>query len=145
MLLIYGGGMATGIVCKDGVAVGADKRYAFSNLIASKRGKKVHLIADRIGWASTGIIADIQYVTRVIAANHTLYTLENQRTMSVRATPLASTSGTLGQRGSRLRMSSECQTTRFPATSSRMSGLNLGTARRLIRVTERRRRSLEGI
>ncbi|MFX1535575.1 MAG: proteasome subunit beta [Promethearchaeota archaeon] len=86
MLLIYGGGMATGIVCKDGVAVGADKRYAFSNLIASKRGKKVHLIADRIGWASTGIIADIQYVTRVIVANNTLYTLENQRTMSVRAT-----------------------------------------------------------
>ncbi|MFX0092016.1 MAG: proteasome subunit beta [Candidatus Hodarchaeota archaeon] len=78
--------MATGIVCKDGVALGADRRYAFSNLIASKRGKKVHLIADYIGWVSTGIIADMQYVTRVIAANNALYTLDNQRPMSVRAT-----------------------------------------------------------
>lgn len=84
--MIYGGGMATGILCKDGVALGADRRYALSNLIASKRGKKVHLIADYIGWASTGIIADMQYVTRVISANNALYSLDNQRPMSVRAT-----------------------------------------------------------
>ncbi|MFQ5761757.1 MAG: proteasome subunit beta [Candidatus Bathyarchaeia archaeon] len=80
------GATAIGITCKDGVVLAAEKRVAYGYLVLSKSGKKVFKLTDNVGTASAGLVADMQILTREVAAYTTLHSLDSGRAAFVGAT-----------------------------------------------------------
>lgn len=78
------GATTVGIVCKDGVMLAAERRVTYGYFIMSKTGKKVFKIADKIGAACAGIVADMQILTREVGAYLNLYTYEREQSVTVR-------------------------------------------------------------
>jgi proteasome beta subunit len=79
------GATTVGIVCKDGVILASERRVSYGYFVLSKVGKKIFKITDNIGAACAGLVADMQILTREVAAYTNLYTLERNRPASVRA------------------------------------------------------------
>jgi len=77
------GATTVGIVCKDGVILAAERRVTYGYFVMSKSGKKVFKIADKIGAACAGIVADMQILTREVAAYLNLYTYEREQSVTV--------------------------------------------------------------
>lgn len=78
------GATTVGIVCKDGVILAAERRVTYGYFVMSKSGKKVFKIADKIGAACAGIVADMQILTREVGAYLNLYTYEREQSVTVR-------------------------------------------------------------
>lgn len=78
------GATTVGLVCKDGVILAAERRVTYGYFVMSKSGKKVFKIADKIGAACAGIVADMQILTREVSAYLNLYTYEREQTVTVR-------------------------------------------------------------
>lgn len=78
------GATTIGVVCKDGVILAAERRVTYGYFIMSKTGKKVFKIADKIGAACAGIVADMQILTREVGAYLRLYTYEREQSVTVR-------------------------------------------------------------
>jgi len=78
------GATTVGIVCKDGVVLAAERRVSYGYFVMSKTGKKVFKIADKIGAACAGIVADMQILTREVGAYLNLYTYEREQSVTVR-------------------------------------------------------------
>ena len=83
----HGSGATTiGVVCQDGIILAAEKRVSYGYLITSKTGKKVFKITDHIGVACAGLVSDMQALTRDVAANARLFSMDvgrkNQRSCS---------------------------------------------------------------
>lgn len=57
-----------GIVCKDGVILGADRRVTAGNLVVDKKYQKILQINDYLTVAYTGGVADAQLTNKVLAA-----------------------------------------------------------------------------
>lgn len=68
---------------KDGAVVAADRRASMGTLVASKRAKKVHLIADHIGVGIAGLVSDAMMLVDLMKAELKLYELENGYKASV--------------------------------------------------------------
>lgn len=79
------GATTIGLVVKDGVILASEKRVTYGYSLLSKSGKKVFKITDRIGIACAGLIADMQAISRILAAEIKLYELENGRAISIRS------------------------------------------------------------
>ncbi|HDH06742.1 MAG TPA: archaeal proteasome endopeptidase complex subunit beta [Thermoproteales archaeon] len=79
------GATAIGLVYNKGVVLAAEKRVTYGFTLLSKSGKKVFKITDRLGLAAAGIIADMQAISRSLAAEVKLYELENNRPISVKS------------------------------------------------------------
>jgi len=77
------GATTVGIVCKDGVILAAERRVTYGYFVMSKSGKKVFQIADKIGAACAGIVADMQILTREVGAYLNLYTYEREQSVTV--------------------------------------------------------------
>lgn len=78
------GATTVGIVCKDGVILAAERRVTYGYFVMSKSGKKVFKIADKIGAACAGIVADMQILTREVGAYLNLYSYEREQSVMVR-------------------------------------------------------------
>ena len=78
------GATTIGLVCKDGVILAAERRVTYGYFVMSKSGKKVFKIADKIGAACAGIVADMQILTREVGAYLNLYTYEREQSVTVR-------------------------------------------------------------
>jgi len=78
------GATTVGIVCKDGVVLAAERRVSYGYFVMSKTGKKVFKIAEKIGAACAGIVADMQILTREVSAYLNLYTFEREQSVTVR-------------------------------------------------------------
>jgi proteasome beta subunit len=78
------GATTVGIVCKDGVVLAAERRVSYGYFIMSKTGKKVFKIADKIGAACAGIVADMQSLTREVGAYLNLYSYEREQSVTVK-------------------------------------------------------------
>jgi len=78
------GATTIGVVCKDGVILASERRVNYGYFIMSKTGKKVFKIADKIGAACAGIVADMQILTREVAANLKIYSFEREQSVNVR-------------------------------------------------------------
>jgi proteasome beta subunit len=78
------GATTVGVVCKDGVILAAERRVTYGYFVMSKTGKKVFKIADKIGAACAGIVADMQILTREVGAYLNLYTFEREQSVTVR-------------------------------------------------------------
>ena len=81
----YQGATTIGLVCKGGVILASEKRVTWGNMITSRGGVKVFKMNDRIGLAFAGLMSDMQALTREIAAYASLYELDNNRPIGVKA------------------------------------------------------------
>jgi len=79
------GATTIGVVCKDGVVLASERRVSYGYFVMSKSGRKVFKIADSIGAACAGLVADMQVLTKEVAVYLTMYSLERDRTASVRS------------------------------------------------------------
>jgi len=62
------GATAAGIRASDGIVLAAERRLAYGGYVLSKSAKKVVKINDRMAMAAAGLFADIQALSRIIAA-----------------------------------------------------------------------------
>jgi proteasome beta subunit len=79
------GATTIGVVCKDGVVLASERRVSYGYFVQSKSGKKVFQITDRIGAACAGIVADMQVLTKEVAAQLSVYAFERDRAAPVRS------------------------------------------------------------
>lgn len=78
------GATTVGVVCKDGVVLGSERRLSYGYFVMSKTARKTFKITDRIGTACAGLISDMQILVREVGAYVTLYSYERERSTSVR-------------------------------------------------------------
>ena len=57
-----------GIICKDGIAMAADRRATAGFLIANKKTTKVLPVSDHMVITTAGLVSDIQLFTKIIKA-----------------------------------------------------------------------------
>ena len=74
-----------GIVCKDGVVLGADRRATAGTIVMSKTAKKIEKITDYIAIAGTGGVADIQLTLKIASAELRLQELRTKTKPSVKS------------------------------------------------------------
>lgn len=64
-----------GMVCKDGVVFGTDRRATEGYYVAHKHSKKIYKIIDHIGLTTAGVVADAQTLVDIMQAECNLYQL----------------------------------------------------------------------
>ncbi|HJJ57420.1 MAG TPA: archaeal proteasome endopeptidase complex subunit beta [Methanocorpusculum sp.] len=79
------GTTTVGIVFDKGVVLATERRATMGNLIASKKAKKVHAIANHIGMTIAGGVGDAQQLIRVISVECSLYQIRRGQPISVGA------------------------------------------------------------
>lgn len=78
------GTTTVGLVCKDGVVLAAEKKSTYGYLIASKEADKIYQLDDHIAMTIAGMSGDAQALVRYLKAELKLFSIENQRKMSVK-------------------------------------------------------------
>lgn len=73
-----------GLVCKDGIVVGADRRSTAGNVIMSKRSEKAVAINNFLVVAGCGVASDIDVYQKVFAAELRLKELKTRSRPSVK-------------------------------------------------------------
>ncbi|ASI13567.1 proteasome subunit beta [Candidatus Mancarchaeum acidiphilum] len=82
-LIKYMKGTTTvGIICKDGVVLGADSRATMDTFIASKEARKVWQIDENIGMTIAGGVGDAEEIIRVIKIQNEIYKMNENKMMS---------------------------------------------------------------
>ncbi|MEM0271325.1 MAG: proteasome subunit beta [Thermoprotei archaeon] len=79
------GGVTLGIKANNGVVLASEKRVVYGYTILSKSAKKVYALNNRIGIAFTGLVGDMQTLTKRLRSLIQLYELENNSEMLVRS------------------------------------------------------------
>jgi len=79
------GTTTVGLVCKDAVILGTDKRASMSYFVASKTAEKLHKIQEHLYMTIAGGVADAMYLVDVLRAETTLYQLKRERTIKVKS------------------------------------------------------------
>lgn len=74
-----------GIVCKDGVVLGADRRITAGNLVIGKNYNKIMKVNDYIAVSYTGGVADAQLTNKILAAELRLQELKTRSKSTVKA------------------------------------------------------------
>ncbi len=80
------GATTVGMVCKDGVLLASERRYAYGSFVMSKSAKKVFKITDHVGIACAGIVGDMQILSREALAYMSIYRYERGRQPTVKNT-----------------------------------------------------------
>jgi proteasome beta subunit len=75
------GATVVGLIYKDGVMLGAERRIAYGRFVVSKTGKKIFTLTDTVGAACAGMVADMQILVREVAAYAKIRELELRRKM----------------------------------------------------------------
>ena len=74
--LTYKTGTTTaGLICKDAIILGTDKRATMSYFVASKTAEKLHKIQDHLWMTIAGGVADALYLVDILRAETTIYQL----------------------------------------------------------------------
>jgi len=81
---LHSGTTLVGIVCKDGVIMGADRQSTAGNLVVGKNVQKAIQINDYLVISATGMVADIELQKKVIRAELKLKELKSKRRPTVR-------------------------------------------------------------
>lgn len=66
--LMKTGTTTVGIVCKDGVILGADRRASAGYMVADKKAQKVIKINDEMAITIAGLVSDAQLLSKIIRA-----------------------------------------------------------------------------
>ena len=72
------GTTTVGLICKDAVIFGTDKRASMGYFVASKTSEKVYKIQDHLWMTTAGGVADAQYLVDVLRAETTLFQLAHE-------------------------------------------------------------------
>jgi proteasome beta subunit len=78
------GTTTVGIVCKDGIILGADMRATAGNLIVNKETEKVIKITDNIIVTMAGTVSDAQLLCKYLSAELNLMKIRNNHEPTVR-------------------------------------------------------------
>ncbi|KAG8539963.1 hypothetical protein GDO81_020072, partial [Engystomops pustulosus] len=68
-----------GIIFKDGVVLGADRRATDDMVVADKNCAKIHYLSKQIYCCGAGVAADAENVTQVLSSNLELHALSTGR------------------------------------------------------------------
>ncbi|MFQ6053334.1 MAG: archaeal proteasome endopeptidase complex subunit beta [Candidatus Bathyarchaeia archaeon] len=79
------GATTIGLVCDDGVVLASEKRVSWGRMVLSRSGKKVFKLTPNIGLAFAGLVSDMQALAREAGAYATLFKLEKNRPIPVKA------------------------------------------------------------
>ncbi len=79
------GTTTVGIVCKDGVVMGADMRATMGHLISHKETQKLFKIDEHMGLTIAGLVGDAQVLARWLTAEVELYKVKRGTEMSIKA------------------------------------------------------------
>jgi len=79
---IMKGTTTVGVVCADGVVIGADTRATMGTFISNSDVRKVFRIDSTLGMTVAGGVGDAQDLVRVIKAQNELYKMNENRPMS---------------------------------------------------------------
>jgi len=78
------GTTTVGLVCRDGVILGADRRATSGFYIAHPHVKKLYRLDDHIAATIAGVVADAQQIMEIAASNIKLYKYRVNRPITVR-------------------------------------------------------------
>jgi len=78
------GTTTVGIVCKEGIVLGADKRATAGFLIVDKKAEKIHKITDNLAVTIAGTISDIQLLIRIARSELSLKQMRKGEEISVK-------------------------------------------------------------
>lgn len=79
------GTTTVGLVVKDAVILGTDKRASMGYFIASKTAEKLHMIQEHLYMTIAGGVADAQYLIDVLRAETSLYQLKSEKPIKVKS------------------------------------------------------------
>ncbi len=79
------GTTTVGLVVKDAVILGTDKRASMGYFIASKTAEKLHMIQEHLYMTIAGGVADAQYLIDVLRAETSLYQLKQEKPIKVKS------------------------------------------------------------
>src|SRR3989344_382906 len=82
--ILKSGTTIIGIVCKDGIVMGADRQATAGNLVMSKNVQKVVPITNYLVVSATGSVSDIEMQKKVLSAELRLKELKGKRRPTVR-------------------------------------------------------------
>src|SRR5271155_496302 len=80
------GTTTVGMVCSDGVVIGADTRATMGTYISNSDVRKVFKIDSTLGMTVAGGVGDAQDLVRIIKAQNELYKMNENRPMSPKST-----------------------------------------------------------
>lgn len=78
------GTTTAGLVCKDGIVLGADMRATAGHFIANKNFEKVIPISDKMAVTVAGTVSDVQLLVKLIKAELRLKDIRTSRESSVK-------------------------------------------------------------
>jgi len=79
------GTTTVGLVVKDAVLLGTDKRASMGYFVASKTAEKLHMIQEHLYMTIAGGVADAQYLIDVLRAETSLYQLKKEKSIKVKS------------------------------------------------------------
>lgn len=79
---IMKGTTTVGIVCSDGVVIGADSRATGDTFIASTEAIKVYKIDDTLGITIAGIVGDAAYLVKFLKVQNEFYKMNEGKPLS---------------------------------------------------------------
>ena len=79
------GTTTVGLICADGIVIGADTRATMDTFIASPEAKKVWKIDENLGLTIAGSVGDAQELIRIMKAQNELYKMNEGRPLSPRS------------------------------------------------------------
>ncbi|MEM0147219.1 MAG: hypothetical protein QW091_00510 [Candidatus Micrarchaeaceae archaeon] len=79
---IMKGTTTIGIVCQDGVVMGADSRATADTFIASSEAIKVYKIDDTLGITIAGSVSYAEYIVKLLKVQNELYKMSEGRSLS---------------------------------------------------------------
>ncbi len=78
------GTTTVGLVCKEGIVLGADRRATAGFLIVDKKAEKVHKITENLAVTIAGTISDIQLLIRIAKSELSLKQIRKGEEISVK-------------------------------------------------------------
>jgi len=78
------GTTTVGIVCKEGIVLAAEKKSTMGYLVASKETEKIFDIDDHVAMTIAGASGDAQTLVRYMRAELKLFSIQNQRRITVK-------------------------------------------------------------
>jgi proteasome beta subunit len=79
---IMKGTTTVGVICSDGVVMGADSRATMDTFIASSEARKVWKIDDNLGLTIAGGVGDAQELVRLLKAQNEIYKMDEGKPLS---------------------------------------------------------------
>lgn len=71
-----------GIVCSDGVVMGADSRATMDTFIASSEAIKIYKINDTLGMTIAGQVGDAEYLAKLLKVQNDIYRMEENKVLN---------------------------------------------------------------